>query len=73
MSMFAFLLFLLIVCVVTIQMNGEPSQLSAEHGTLETEITTSMEEQERAMHEETNKEQQEMMDKVTSCNYSCIV
>lgn len=56
---------MLIICALAIQMNGEPSHSFSEHGIIETEITTSMEEQERAMHEETNKEQQEMMLKVT--------
>ena len=55
---------MLIICALAIQINGEPSHLLPEHGIMETEITSSMEEQERAMNEETNKEQQEMMLKV---------
>lgn len=47
-------------------MNGEPSHLLHEHDTMDSEITTAMEEEERAIHEETSKEQQEMMQKVTA-------
>ena len=49
-----------------VQMNGETSHFLPENGTMEGEITTAMEEEERAIHEETSKEQQEMMQKVTT-------
>ena len=44
------------------QVNGEPSQSLAD--TAENEVTATMEEEERAIHEQTSKEQQEMMHKV---------
>lgn len=44
------------------QVNGEPSQLLADMA--ENEVTAAMEEEERAIHEQTSKEQQEMMHKV---------
>lgn len=43
-------------------MNGEPSQLLADMA--ENEVTAAMEEEERAIHEQTSREQQEMMHKV---------
>ena len=43
-------------------MNGELSQLLADMA--ENEVTAAMEEEERAIHEQTSKEQQEMMHKV---------
>ena len=44
------------------QVNGELSQLLADMA--ENEVTVAMEEEERAIHEQTSKEQQEMMHKV---------
>lgn len=44
------------------QVNGELSQLLADIA--ENEVTAAMEEEERAIHEQTSKEQQEMMHKV---------
>lgn len=44
------------------QVNGELSQLLADMA--ENEVTAAMEEEERAIHEQTSKEQQEMMHKV---------
>ena len=43
-------------------MNGGPSQLLADMA--ENEVTAAMEEEERAIHEQTSREQQEMMHKV---------
>ena len=49
-------------------MNGE---LQCEDDGMDNEITVAMEEEERAIHEQTSKEQQEMMQKVKTSFIAC--
>jgi len=50
-------------------MNIEASHTSLIEEAKVEKITTAMEEEERALHKETSREQQQMMDKVKNCRY----